>query len=268
MAESAGPRKTMVWWCCKRVMLESHHNNRESSSGDHEHPPQEVLNGQTVALGLTKCSVRLSEGVSQTHQRTVLPALRHWPVWWPRSWRWELPEDCHELGSWLLCSETRKRTMKDTGRKRVIHTDTMVMSLRLALVYTLPWRGIKLKQGDKKNPEALNIPIINTSTQSIVFVSKTFFLILSWYKTESWQREVKLYEATAWRDVFSVWLSSHEQPACGRDQLTHFQEWEVTWGSLNLRKIQKHDTVSPDSGGTIRAGCCEQTIHTGTEWET
>lgn len=36
----------------------------------------------------------------------------------------------------------------------------------------------------------------------------------------------------------------------------------------NLRKIQKHDTVSPDSGGTIRAGCCEQTIHTGTEWET
>lgn len=267
MVESAGPRKTMVWWCCKRVMLESHHNNRESSSGDHEHPPQEVLNGQTVALGLTKCSVRLSEGVSPTHQRTVLPALRHWPVWWPRSWRWELPEDCHELGSWLLCSETRKRTMKDTGRKRVIHTDTMVMSLRLALLYTLPWRGIKLKQGDKKNPEALNIPIINTSTQSIVFVSKAANLDLF-----SYSKLIQNWVMT--KRSKTVWSNSLEGCVLCLAEFTWtasmWQRSAHTFPGMrsNLRKIQKHDTVSPDSGGTIRAGCCEQTIHTGTEWET
>ena len=63
----------------------------------------------------------------------------------------------------------------------------------------------------------------------------------------------------------SVWLSSHEQPACGRDQLTHFEEREVTWGGPNLSEDQKHDAVSSGSGGTIRAGCCEQTIHTGSE---
>ena len=63
----------------------------------------------------------------------------------------------------------------------------------------------------------------------------------------------------------SVWLSPHEQPACGRDQLTHFEEREVTWGGPNLSEDQKHDAVSSGSGGTIRAGCCEQTIHTGSE---
>lgn len=53
--------------------------------------------------------------------------------------------------------------------------------------------------------------------------------------------------------VFSVWLSSHEQPACGRDQLTCFQVRRHLRPS-ECEQYSKHCMVWPGSGGTMRAG--------------
>lgn len=76
-------------------------------------------------------------------QRCFLPSLRHWQVWWPKNWRWELPGGCHELQSLSRCSETTNTIIR--GTKREI---SWYIVLHLNIVYGSMLKFCKTRTGD------------------------------------------------------------------------------------------------------------------------